>query len=493
MKQIPFYPNEADDMSCMVSVYRMLFDYYLNKKPTLEEMNRFVGRTGTKAAWTLLPNTLMTRQGFDIKMIEPFDYAAFEKRGKDYLLEVYSPEEYEWAVKNSNILEIKPYIQEFLRTVKPICRQPRLEDIDDMLREDRLVFVILNARVLNGKKGFSSHAVLVLQREGDEYIIHDPGLPPAPYRRVSRALLWQAMGAEKTTSEVTGFIYRNAHKTRRLDQYVVTQKPRLSRSYAAKLIEQGKVLVNGKPAKVGHKVQDADTVTIDYDESQLDQIPEIDLPVLYEDDDCIVINKPAGVLTHAQGKLVHEATVATFLRSRIKHDDLSGERAGIVHRLDRATSGVIICAKTQPALTHLQKQFADRSAQKTYLAVVEGQLKQKEAVIDMPIERNPKAPATFRVGPNGKPATTQYKVLQESASAKHSLVELKPRTGRTHQLRVHLQKLGHPIVGDPLYGRGAYGDRLYLHAQKLRITLPNGTTKTFTAPTPDEFQGIMEQ
>jgi 23S rRNA pseudouridine1911/1915/1917 synthase len=292
----------------------------------------------------------------------------------------------------------------------------------------------------------------------------------------------------------------------RLDQYVVQERPRLSRAFAAKLIEQGKVLVNDKPSKAGFKVRAQDIVTIDYDEAELDAIPTIDLPILYEDDDCVVINKPVGVLSHAQGHLSGEATVATFLRDRLASDlreektseDETGEtapaqnnpRAGIVHRLDRATSGVMIGAKNQLALSWLQKQFAQRRVKKTYVAIVRGHLDPEEAIIDMPIERNPKAPATFRVGVNGKSATTHYKVLE--TSEKFSLIELKPTTGRTHQLRVHLAQVGHPIVGDPLYGDGKFGDRLYLHALSLEITLPSHERETFTAPLPEEFKTEMQ-
>jgi len=160
-----------------------------------------------------------------------------------------------------------------------------------------------------------------------------------------------------------------------------------------------------------------------------------------------------------------------------------------VHRLDRATSGVIIGARTQHALSWLQQQFARREAKKTYIAVVEGHVKQPEAIIDMPIERNPKAPATHRVHANGKNAVTSYKVLLENE--RYSLLELRPTTGRTHQLRVHLAHIGHPIVGDPLYGSGKYGDRLYLHAEKLEITLPDGQRRTFEAPLPPEFNELV--
>jgi 23S rRNA-/tRNA-specific pseudouridylate synthase len=132
---------------------------------------------------------------------------------------------------------------------------------------------------------------------------------------------------------------------------------------------------------------------------------------------------------------------------------------------------------------------AQRKVKKTYVAVVKGVPAQHEATIDMPIQRNPKLPATFRVGANGKPALTYYKVLVEGS--RHSLVQMQPQTGRTHQLRVHMQKIGHPIIGDPLYGEGKFGDRLYLHAESLEITLPNRERKTFHAPLPPEFKEIV--
>lgn len=270
----------------------------------------------------------------------------------------------------------------------------------------------------------------------------------------------------------------------RIDQYVAMSMPKLSRAFVQKLIEQGNVRVNGQLTKPGYKLRENDSVEIDYDPVEADKVEEIDLPVLYEDDDCVVINKPAGILTHALGVHGTEPSVASFLRSRAT--SLNGDRAGIVHRLDRATSGVIIGAKNQGALSWLQKQFSQRKVKKTYIAVAEGVPKQVEAIIDMPIERNPKAPATFRVGINGKSAKTHYKVLQEGK--RYSLLELAPETGRTHQLRVHLTKIGHPIKGDPLYGSGDYKDRLFLHAHKLEITLPNRERKTFTAPLPKIFK-----
>lgn len=276
-------------------------------------------------------------------------------------------------------------------------------------------------------------------------------------------------------------------RAKRLDQRVVEIIPELSRGFASRLIEEGKVSVNGTAQlKSGYKLREGDEVTVDYDVSQLKEIPEIDLPVLYEDEDCVVINKPVGILSHSKGAFNPEATVATWLRSRLK--GLDGERGGIVHRLDRATSGVMICAKTPEALSWLQKQFANRNVKKTYIAVVTGHMDPAEAVIDMPIERNPKAPATFRVGTQGKYAKTAYQTLQ--SNDRHSLLELKPETGRTHQLRVHLSHFHHPIVGDTLYS-GEVADRLYLHAQSLEITTLKGHERmVFTAPVPTSFRDL---
>jgi 23S rRNA pseudouridine1911/1915/1917 synthase len=489
MKKVPFYQNDSDNMQCMIAVYRMIVDHFLHKQMSDAEMRKFVGYQPGIAAWSLRPLTQFVRMGFDVRMIEPFDYARYAAEGQDYLKTAMPPEQLQWQLEHSNILQMQQYIPEFLQMVQHERRSPTLTDIDDMLAQGYLVNVMLNSKRLNQQEGYTAHSVLVLRKDGDNYIIHDPGLPPRPDRIVPKTDLWEAMGGKDNSNEVTGFKLNPDKFPSRLDQYVVTQIPRLSRAYAAKLINDGKVLVNGAQSKSGYRVKSGDKITIEYDESQLDIIPDINLPILYEDNDCVVINKPVGVLTHSKGALNAEATVASFMRNRLQKD-MGGDRAGIVHRLDRATSGVLICAKNQEALSMLQKQFADRKAHKTYTAIVSGHLDPKEAVIDMPIERNPKVPATFRVGTNGKASTTRYKVTAETSTL--SMLELKPTTGRTHQLRVHLAHIGHPIVGDTLYG-GKPAERLYLHAHQLEITLPDGQRKTFTAPVPDEFRQQMEQ
>ena len=268
---------------------------------------------------------------------------------------------------------------------------------------------------------------------------------------------------------------------KRTDKLIADYFPSYPRAALHKLFESGDVEMNEKPVKPGIKVRLGDTLRIDL--SMLDVvIPDIDLPILYEDDDVLVVNKPAGVISHARGRYFDEASVASFVRQKVAA--LTGERSGIVHRLDRATSGVMICAKNSNSLSILQQQFSDRKTEKTYVAVVFGTMPTEDGRIDMPIARNPAKPVTFHVDQSGKASITDYKVLSQHNG--YSLLELKPITGRTHQLRVHLKQLGHPIVGDPLYD-GEKADRLMLHARSLVITVPSGERTTFEAPIPEEF------
>ena len=176
---------------------------------------------------------------------------------------------------------------------------------------------------------------------------------------------------------------------KRLDMYLAEKFPEVSRSFLQKLCSTDQVLVNGAPEKSGFKLKTTDKVTMLYDMDAIEKIADIDLPILYQDNNVIVINKPSGVISHARGKYWNEPSVASFIR---QHTNQAGDRAGIVHRLDRATSGVMICAKNQETFVYLQKQFADRRVKKVYIAVVLGHLSPPEAVIDMPIERNPRLP-----------------------------------------------------------------------------------------------------
>jgi 23S rRNA pseudouridine1911/1915/1917 synthase len=275
---------------------------------------------------------------------------------------------------------------------------------------------------------------------------------------------------------------------RRLDAVLAERFPDQSRSTWQKLIKAGHVQVDGKVV-TSPKFEIHDNAAIDAQGPKPVDFSDQTLPILYKDDDAIVVNKPVGVLTHAKGALHSEFSVADFFaRFSTFHGDT--DRPGIVHRLDRDTSGVLIGARTPEAGEWLSKQFAQRKVKKTYLAVVTGRLKEPSARIELPIGRHPKSPSTFRVDPGGKSATTTYEVLAEHGDK--ILVKLTPLTGRTHQLRVHMQYLAAPILGDRIYGDTS-ADRLFLHAYQLNIVLPDGQDKTFTAPIPREFLQLFPE
>lgn len=274
----------------------------------------------------------------------------------------------------------------------------------------------------------------------------------------------------------------NEHETaQRADVLLAEANPSYSRASLAKLFDMGLIVKQEKVLRAGDKLQPGFSFTADITPINA-PAEQIDLPILYEDENVVVINKPTGVISHARGRYWDEASVASFVREKVS--GISGERAGIVHRLDRATSGVMICAKNQPTMAFLQGQFSKRKVKKTYTAVLGGVIKQPQATIDVPLARNPKNPKTFRPDSDGKNAITEYQVLKQGK--KTALVEFKPLTGRTHQLRVHAQYIKHPIVGDELYG-GKKAVRLFLHATSLEITLPGGERKVFESPVPSEF------
>lgn len=268
----------------------------------------------------------------------------------------------------------------------------------------------------------------------------------------------------------------------RVDKFLAEKFPEYSRSAIAKLFTLNLIKYKGESIQPGHKLRPGSE--FEYDLAPLSEKPEvIELPILYEDSNILVVNKPAGIISHARGRFWQEASVASFIRDRIS--GMEGERGGIVHRLDRATSGVMICAKNEETLKFLQKQFSDRKVEKTYVGVIKGILHPEEAIIDAPIARNLKEPKKFKVDIHGKSAQTHYKVI--SSSNGYSMVELKPKTGRTHQLRIHLLHVGHPIVGDELYG-GEVSERLMLHAKELTIIISNDEVKTFSSPLPAEIE-----
>lgn len=252
---------------------------------------------------------------------------------------------------------------------------------------------------------------------------------------------------------------------------IISQKlPDLSRSYIKRLAEAGKLSFNDQLVTAGYKLKQAGLLKLDYDPTALIAIPKIPLEIVYEDPELLVINKPAGVISHARGKFWQEASVASSVRSHLKDYPQQDLRAGLVHRLDRATSGLLIIAKDQASLAKLQTQFQAREVKKTYLAIVTSQPKlPKTGLIDKPIARNPSRPTTFKISRRGREAQTDFSQLKTYPN--YTWLKLQPLTGRTHQLRVHLASLNWPIVGDQLYG-GQAAVRLMLQATSLSFKQP---------------------
>ena len=290
------------------------------------------------------------------------------------------------------------------------------------------------------------------------------------------------------------YLFQNIQSKKRLDVYLAEKYPEFSRATIQKYIKNGFVEVNGKIAKKPKDLVDEKSeILINIPDKKVEKV---NFPVIFEDENVIVINKPRGVLTHSKGVLNDEFTVADFFESRGAKFAKGTNRVGIVHRLDRETSGVIIGAKNDETAKKLQKQFSERTTKKTYLAIVKGSLNPKKAIIDLPIARNGSAPSTFMVHAKGKTAQTKYEVMDENNEL--SLVKLTPKTGRTHQLRVHLSYLKHPILGDRVYDKtitkAVSEQRMFLHAQTLEITIPpkNGEKDSqrmvFEAEIPEGFK-----
>jgi 23S rRNA pseudouridine1911/1915/1917 synthase len=284
----------------------------------------------------------------------------------------------------------------------------------------------------------------------------------------------------------------------RVDSYLTGQAAGLTRSQ----LQQRNPLffVNDRQVKASHRLRAGDRLLVRYDsppavEVSAEQTP---LDILYEDESVIVLNKPAGMVVHPahgnfhgtlmQGLLYYLAGLDRRFEGSPYHD-----RPGIVHRLDKDTSGVLIAAKNPEALEQLAGQFRARTTKKVYLAVVKGVPRNRRGVIDGNIRRDPAHRKRFEVSENrGKPSRTRYRVVRELGG--YSLLELRPVTGRTHQLRVHLKHIGTPVLGDPIYGRRDtnFPDlELMLHAYRLTITTPDGITRTYRAPLPERFRRFL--
>ena len=283
---------------------------------------------------------------------------------------------------------------------------------------------------------------------------------------------------------------------KRLDHFLQEKLPQYSRSRIQDWIKQGRVRVDGGPGKPSYSLRGSETIDVDpADLPQLRAVPE-DLPldILYEDADIVAINKPAGMVVHA-GAGWHSGTLTNALVHHFgKLSSVGGElRPGIVHRLDRYTSGVLLVARTDAAHRHLAEQFSSRKVEKVYLALVHGQPKKDRGRITTPIVRDPvrRTRMTTKLQ-RGRSAITEFTVLRRFENL--SYLEVRIGTGRTHQIRVHLASIGHPVVGDKLYGAPASPlGRYFLHAQKITFTSPStGESITIATPLPAELAEYLD-
>lgn len=293
------------------------------------------------------------------------------------------------------------------------------------------------------------------------------------------------------------YIVEKEEKGKRLDSYIANKSEKITRTFAEKLIKNGEVLVNNKKQKVAYKINEGDIITIEKQEAKDIKLKAQNIPVdiIYEDDDIIVVNKPKGMVVHpANGN--PDGTLVNAIMAICK-DSLSGIggeiRPGIVHRLDKDTSGLLIIAKNDEAHVNVSEQIKNHEVKKTYIALVRGIIKENEATIDMPIGRSTSDRKKMAVNKKGKNAITHIKVLKRYD--KYTLVEVNIETGRTHQIRVHLSYIGYPIIGDAIYSNGKNEFNVQgqcLHAKKLEFVHPiTGKKMELEAPLPQYFQEII--
>lgn len=295
------------------------------------------------------------------------------------------------------------------------------------------------------------------------------------------------------------FIVKDDEVGKRIDSYLSNKDNEISRVAVQRLIKNDKILVNGKSTKASYKVQENDSIKVEEEKPKEISLKPQDIPVeiIYEDKDIIVVNKPKGMVVHpANGN--PDGTLVNSLMSICK-DSLSGIggeiRPGIVHRLDKDTSGVIVVAKNDKAHINLSEQIKNHEVEKTYIALVKGVVKANEATIDMPIGRSTKDRKKMAVTKTGKNAITHFKVIKRFHN--YTLLEVKIETGRTHQIRVHLSQIGYPIVGDTTYSNGKNEWKIKgqcLHAKSLKFKHPiTGKEMFLEAKMPEYFEEVINE
>ena len=296
------------------------------------------------------------------------------------------------------------------------------------------------------------------------------------------------------------YIVNEEENGKRLDVYIASKDEETTRSSAQRQIEQGNVVVNGKKiTKVSYKIAKGDNITVEEQEPVEIELKAQDIPVdiIYEDKDIIVVNKPKGMVVHpANGN--PDGTLVNAIMAICK-DSLSGIggeiRPGIVHRLDKDTSGLLIVAKNDMAHVNMSEQIKRHEVKKTYIALVRGIVKENEATIDMPIGRSNSDRKKMAVTKNGKNAVTHIKVLKRYD--KYTLLEINIETGRTHQIRVHLAHIGYPVIGDYIYSNGKNEFGIVgqcLHAKSLEFKHPiTGKDMKLEAPLPEYFEKVLQE
>ncbi|OIP26843.1 MAG: RluA family pseudouridine synthase [Chloroflexi bacterium CG_4_9_14_3_um_filter_45_9] len=280
----------------------------------------------------------------------------------------------------------------------------------------------------------------------------------------------------------------------RLDKYLVQTLPQFSRSYIKKLINQNYILVNGRSTKASQKLSEADRITVTLPTSSTHPPPEpIPLTIIYEDKEIIVIDKPAGLTTHpAPGHPDHTLVNAVLSHCPGIARSSNSMRPGIVHRLDKDTSGLIVIAKNDFSRRYLAEQFKNRTVKKEYLVLVQGKVSPKQGIIDAPIGRDTYHRKRMTIVEKGKEAKTEYKVREYLGN--YTLLEVIPLTGRTHQIRVHLSAIGYPVVGDPVYGvKATFLNRQFIHAYRLGFCLlSTNQYREFTSPLPPDLEQALQ-
>jgi 23S rRNA pseudouridine1911/1915/1917 synthase len=295
---------------------------------------------------------------------------------------------------------------------------------------------------------------------------------------------------------VVSFVVRDGDE--RLDKVIPSHVQGLSRAVSQRLIKKGKVTVDGQLSKPSYRVQEGDQVVVCVPAEEPEEVLPEDIPldIIYEDGSLLVVNKPAGMVVHP----AHGHPGGTLVNAVLAHCPQIAEvgradRAGVVHRLDKDTSGLILVAKDERTRAALQRQFKRRRVSKTYLALVEGSVQPREGIIEVPVGRDKRRRKRMAVVRSGRPARTMYRAIEYFAD--HTLLEVRPHTGRTHQIRVHLAWLGYPIVGDGIYGRRRQPllkGRHFLHASQLRFTHPaTGAEVEFKAPLPPKLAAVLKR